>query len=72
MAWLCTERCEATGQTYWILGNKIARYQEWTKADVAETDGMWDIGELGEVAGAWETDVVESRTQLIEKIASLD
>lgn len=72
VAWLCTESCEATGQTYWILGNKIARYQEWTKADVAETDGMWDIGELGEVVGAWETGVVESRTQLIEKIANLD
>ncbi len=65
VAWLCKEDCPATGQVYWILGNKLARYQEWTKADYAETDGMWDIGELGEVASSWETGIVQSRSQII-------
>lgn len=72
VAWLCKQDCPATGQVYWILGNKLARYQEWTKADFAETDGMWDIAELGEVAGGWETAVVESRSQIITGIAEHD
>ncbi|MEM7094573.1 MAG: SDR family oxidoreductase [Actinomycetota bacterium] len=68
IGWLCKEDCPATGQTYWIMGNKLARYQEWTKIDTAQTEGMWDIGDLGEVAGAWETDIVLTRTQTITGI----
>lgn len=65
VAWLMKEDCPATGQVYWSRGEKIARFQEWTRADIAETDGRWDIGELGDVAGAWETGIVESRTMRI-------
>ena len=72
IAWLCTEDCPATGQVYWSMGNRVARYLEWSKADIAETDGKWDIAELGEVLSGWETDVVESRLLLVEKTRTLD
>lgn len=72
IAWLCTKDCPATGQVYWSMGNKVARYLEWSKADMAETDGKWGIDELGEVLSGWETDVVESRLLLVEKTRTLD
>ncbi len=65
VAWLCTEECKATAQVYWVLGNKVARYQEWTKADIATTNGRWEIDDLAEVAGAWETGHVLSRTMRV-------
>jgi len=71
VAWLCTEGCPATGQVYWSMGNKLARYLEWTKADLAEVDGKWEIDQIDEVLGAWETDVVESRLLMIDKTRTL-
>ena len=71
IGWLCTEDCPATGQVYWSMGNKVARYLEWSKADMAETDAKWDIAELGKVLSGWETDVVESRLLLVEKTRTL-
>ncbi len=65
IAWLCTEDCKATAQVYWVLGNKVARYQEWTKADIATTNGKWQIDDLEEVAGSWETGHVLSRTMRV-------
>jgi len=62
VAWLCTAECEATGQVYWIGGSRIARYLEWTKADVAQTDGRWTIDQLEQVAGGWETRHVNTRS----------
>lgn len=65
VAWLCTENCKSTAQVYWVLGNKVARYLEWTKADIASTNGRWDIDDLEEVAGAWESGHVLSRTMRV-------
>ncbi len=55
VGWLCAEDCPATAQVYWIGGNRIGRYQEWTQADATSTDDMWTIDSIGEVAGGWET-----------------
>ena len=55
VAWLCTEDCPATAQVYWIGGNRIGRYQEWTAADIAEQDDMWNIDSVGAVAEGWQT-----------------
>ena len=62
VAWLCTEGCQATAQVYWIGGNQVARYLEWSKADVASTDGRWEIDDLESTVGAWETGHVRSRS----------
>lgn len=61
VAWLCTEECPATAQVYWVGGNQIARYLEWTRADIASTDGRWEFDELDEVVGSWETDWIQTR-----------
>ncbi len=76
VAWLCTEDCPATAQVYWVGGNEIARYLEWARTDIATTDGRWELDELDEVVGGWETDWVESRlikvteTEIIQRGAS--
>lgn len=62
VAWLCTEECPATAQVYWTGGNKIARFLEWTRADVAEVDGRWDIDDVNNIVGDWETDWVQTRS----------
>jgi len=72
VAWLCSEQCQATGQVYWLLGNRIARYLEWSKADMAETEGRWTIDELQRVAGSWETGLVDSRRVVVKEIAMLE
>jgi NAD(P)-dependent dehydrogenase (short-subunit alcohol dehydrogenase family) len=62
VAWLCTEDCPATAQVYWTGGNQIARYLEWSRTDIATTDGRWEIDEVDRVVGGWETDHVRSRS----------
>lgn len=62
VAWLCTEECPATAQVYWVGGNEIARYLEWTRTDIASTEGRWEFDELDRVVGAWETDWVQTRS----------
>jgi len=61
VAWLCTADCPATAQVYWVAGNRIARYLEWARTDVADTDGRWEIDDVDRVVGAWETGHVLSR-----------
>jgi len=61
VAWLCKEDCPATAQVYWVGGNRVARYLEWTRQDVASNDGPWTFEALDEVVGGWETNWVESR-----------
>ena len=62
VAWLCTEDCPATAQVYWTGGNQIARYLEWARTDIATTDGRWEIDDLAEAVGGWETGHVASRS----------
>jgi len=65
IAWLCTETCPATGQVYWVGGNQIARYLEWTRQDVATTDGRWEIDDINAAVGAWETGHVRTRSMVV-------
>ncbi len=61
VAWLCTVNCRATAQVYGVGGNTISRYLEWTRADVASTEGRWTFDELDEVVGGWAIDWAQSR-----------
>ena len=65
VAWLCTADCPATAQVYWVGGNQVARYLEWARADIAGTDGRWEIDDLATVVGGWETDHVASRSMRV-------
>lgn len=72
VAWLCMEECRATAQVYWSFGSKIARYLEWTKADVAEVDDRrWEIDEIADVAGAWDTAHVPTRLMKVDRTSML-
>ena len=61
IAWLLTEQCEATAQVYWVGGNSVARYLEWTRMDIATTDGRWEIDDLQREVGGFETGHVQTR-----------
>jgi len=61
IAWLLTEECEATAQVYWVGGNSVARYLEWTRMDIATTDGRWEIDDLQREVGGFETGHVATR-----------
>ncbi len=65
IAWLCAEDCPHTAQVYWVGGGEVARYQEWTRVDIASTDGRWEIDELATAMGDWESGHVESRKMRI-------
>jgi NAD(P)-dependent dehydrogenase (short-subunit alcohol dehydrogenase family) len=62
VGWLLTEDCPATAQTYWIGGNRVGRYQEWTQADKGQIDDMWTVESIGNVVGEWETGHQNTRT----------
>ncbi len=62
VGWLLTEDCPATAQVYWIGGNKVARYLEWTPIDSAETDDMWSVDSIGDALAGWETAHRNTRT----------
>jgi NAD(P)-dependent dehydrogenase (short-subunit alcohol dehydrogenase family) len=73
VAWLCTEDCKATAQVYWSFGGKLARYLEWAKADVAEVQGRaWEIDEIADVAGGWETSHVVTRLMKVEETSTMN
>ena len=71
VAWLCTAACRATGQVYWIGGNEVARYLEWTRIDVASTDGRWEIDDLEATVGSWETDHVKTRSLRVSGVEEM-
>lgn len=71
IAWLCMRDCPATGQVYWLMGNRLARYLEWSKADFVEIDGRFEIDRIAEIAGGWETGIVDSRSLLVEQVTDV-
>jgi NAD(P)-dependent dehydrogenase (short-subunit alcohol dehydrogenase family) len=65
VAWLCTERCPATGQVYWVGGNRIARYLEWARTDQATDDDGWTIDSVADALADWEAGHVASRSIVV-------
>ena len=68
VGWLCTEDCPATAQVYWIGGNRVARFLEWTPIDKGETDDMWSISSIGDIAGKWETSHRTTRSWQVTEV----
>jgi NAD(P)-dependent dehydrogenase (short-subunit alcohol dehydrogenase family) len=62
VGWLCAQDCPATAQVYWIGGNRVGRYQEWTQADTASTADMWTIDSIDDTVGEWETSHTATRS----------
>jgi NAD(P)-dependent dehydrogenase (short-subunit alcohol dehydrogenase family) len=46
VATLAMEGCEATGQTFFVQGGTVRRFQNWTMTDTLERNDRWMVGEL--------------------------
>ncbi len=69
VGWLLSEQCTATAQVYWVGGNRVARFLEWTPIDKAEIDDMWTIDSIAEAVDGWET---AHRTTRAWQVTSVD
>jgi NAD(P)-dependent dehydrogenase (short-subunit alcohol dehydrogenase family) len=48
VAYLATEDCPFTGETFFVQGGKVQRVQSWAFAESVEQEGRWDAASLGE------------------------
>ena len=46
VATLAMEDCEATGQTFFVQGGTVRRFQNWTMTDTLEKNDRWSVAEL--------------------------
>jgi NAD(P)-dependent dehydrogenase (short-subunit alcohol dehydrogenase family) len=46
VATLAMEDCEATGQTFFVQGGTVRKFQNWTMTTTLEKDDRWSVGEL--------------------------
>jgi NAD(P)-dependent dehydrogenase (short-subunit alcohol dehydrogenase family) len=51
VAYLASEGCAFTGQTFYIQGGAIALVQGWERGDGIERDATWTVAELAESLG---------------------
>jgi hypothetical protein len=40
------EDCESTGQTFFVQGGTVRRFQNWTMTNTLEKDDRWSVAEL--------------------------
>jgi hypothetical protein len=48
VAYLASEACEFTGETFWVQGGEVRRVQTWTMAESIEQDARWSVTELAD------------------------
>jgi NAD(P)-dependent dehydrogenase (short-subunit alcohol dehydrogenase family) len=46
VAYLASESCEFTGETFFVQGGTVTRVQSWTMAEKVEQDDKWDVADL--------------------------
>ena len=46
VATLAMEDCEATGQTFFVQGGTVRKFQNWTMTTTLENDDRWSVSEL--------------------------
>ena len=46
VAYLATADCAYTGETFFVQGGTVRRFQSWTMAQTIEQNGRWTVGEL--------------------------
>jgi hypothetical protein len=59
-------------QVYWVGGDKIVRYQEWTPADVARAKGGWTVAEVERAVNGWRGDHLMTRGLRIATMEPID
>jgi NAD(P)-dependent dehydrogenase (short-subunit alcohol dehydrogenase family) len=51
VAYLATAECPFTGETFFVQGGQVKRFQSWTFAESVERDDRWTVSELAEALG---------------------
>jgi NAD(P)-dependent dehydrogenase (short-subunit alcohol dehydrogenase family) len=51
VAYLATADCPFTGETFFVQGGQVRKFQSWTFADSVERDDRWTVSELAEALG---------------------
>jgi NAD(P)-dependent dehydrogenase (short-subunit alcohol dehydrogenase family) len=46
VAYLASESCEFTGETFFVQGGTVTRVQSWTMAEKVEQDDKWQVADL--------------------------
>jgi len=52
VAYLATEGCPLTGETFVVQGGTVQRVQSWRRVQKLEKDGRWEVAELAAAAAA--------------------
>ncbi len=52
VAYLATEDCTFTGQTYFVQGGTVQRFAPWTMSEKIEKNDRWTVAELKDQMGA--------------------
>jgi NAD(P)-dependent dehydrogenase (short-subunit alcohol dehydrogenase family) len=51
VAYLASADCAFTGETFFVQGGQVKRFQSWTFGDAVERDDRWTVSELAEALG---------------------
>lgn len=52
VAYLASESCEFSGETFFVQGGKVQRVQTWTMAEVIDQDDRWTVSGLAQAMSA--------------------
>ena len=51
VAYLASDQCAITGETFIVQGGTVQRVQSWTRVDTLEKGDRWTVAELATRAG---------------------
>lgn len=46
VAWLASDRCQLTGETFKVFANRIERYEGWKSVAMMDKQGRWSLDEV--------------------------
>jgi NAD(P)-dependent dehydrogenase (short-subunit alcohol dehydrogenase family) len=56
VAYLASEACRFNGETFYVQGGTVTRFQSWAFGDTVEQPGRWDVEALAEALGHLDID----------------
>ena len=56
VAYLASADCRFNGETFYVQGGTVTRFQSWAFGDTVERSGRWDVSELADALGQLDLD----------------
>lgn len=56
VAYLASDSCRFNGETFYVQGGTVTRFQSWAFGDTVEQSGRWDVTELADALGRLDLD----------------